>query len=142
MISKIIAILILWNSWLNWKCLPNFSGVDLFFFNNLYQFSQGGFKIIIIYDFTWKRERQQTKDKERVLPTILFLTYILDDFVLKLKNNNNNNLKKFLFLSINKKLIKGPEECEDDIKSSCPLCPRRHTCYNDRNKGSHSARVN
>ncbi|KAK9233116.1 hypothetical protein WN943_023365 [Citrus x changshan-huyou] len=31
-----------------------------------------------------------------------------------------------------------PEEGEDDIKSSCPLCPRRHTCYNGRDKGSRS----
>ncbi|GKB36229.1 hypothetical protein Tco_0881171 [Tanacetum coccineum] len=23
-----------------------------------------------------------------------------------------------------------PEEGEDDVKSSCPLCPGRHTCYN------------
>ncbi|KAK4708695.1 hypothetical protein R3W88_029620 [Solanum pinnatisectum] len=28
-----------------------------------------------------------------------------------------------------------PEECEDDVKSSCPLCPGRHTCYNGRDKG-------
>ncbi|KAG5619086.1 hypothetical protein H5410_018910 [Solanum commersonii] len=25
-----------------------------------------------------------------------------------------------------------PEEGEDDVKSSCPLCPGRHTCYNGR----------
>ena len=29
-----------------------------------------------------------------------------------------------------------PEEGEDDVKSSCPLCPGRHTCYNGRDKGS------
>ncbi|KAJ7941915.1 hypothetical protein O6P43_035039 [Quillaja saponaria] len=34
-----------------------------------------------------------------------------------------------------------PEEGEDDVKSSCPLCPGRHTCYNGRDKGSRSARV-
>jgi hypothetical protein len=28
-----------------------------------------------------------------------------------------------------------PEEGGDDVKSSCPLCPGRHTCYN----GRHSA---
>ncbi|KAL2224776.1 UNVERIFIED_CONTAM: putative protein ycf68 [Sesamum indicum] len=28
-----------------------------------------------------------------------------------------------------------PEEGEDDVKSSCPLCPGRHTCYNGRDKG-------
>ncbi|KAK4789148.1 hypothetical protein SAY86_020467 [Trapa natans] len=28
------------------------------------------------------------------------------------------------------------EEGEDDVKSSCPLCPRRHTCLNGRDKGS------
>ncbi|KAD5317821.1 hypothetical protein E3N88_17767 [Mikania micrantha] len=28
------------------------------------------------------------------------------------------------------------EEGEDDIKSSCPLCSGRHTCYNGRDKGS------
>ncbi|KAK6923600.1 hypothetical protein RJ641_011905 [Dillenia turbinata] len=27
---------------------------------------------------------------------------------------------------------------EDDVKSSCPLCPGRHTCYNGRDKGSRS----
>ncbi|KAK7377739.1 hypothetical protein VNO80_03171 [Phaseolus coccineus] len=31
-----------------------------------------------------------------------------------------------------------PEEREDDIKSSCPLCPGRHTCYNGRDKGLRS----
>jgi hypothetical protein len=25
-----------------------------------------------------------------------------------------------------------PEEGEDDVKSACPLCPGRHTCYNGR----------
>ncbi|CAN0890976.1 hypothetical protein LINGRAHAP2_LOCUS16745 [Linum grandiflorum] len=28
-----------------------------------------------------------------------------------------------------------PEEGEDDVKSSCSLCFRRHTCYNGRNRG-------
>ena len=27
-----------------------------------------------------------------------------------------------------------PEEGGDDVKSSCPLCPGRHTCYNGRHK--------
>ncbi|KEH17697.1 hypothetical protein MTR_0002s0270 [Medicago truncatula] len=31
-----------------------------------------------------------------------------------------------------------PEEGEDEAKSSCPLCPGRHTCYNGRDKGSRS----
>ncbi|THU58472.1 hypothetical protein C4D60_Mb03t14640 [Musa balbisiana] len=31
-----------------------------------------------------------------------------------------------------------PEEGGDDVKSSCPLCPGRHTCYNGQNKGSRS----
>ncbi|KAK7296860.1 hypothetical protein VNO77_49526 [Canavalia gladiata] len=31
-----------------------------------------------------------------------------------------------------------PEEGEDDVKSSCPLRPGRHTCYNGRDKGSRS----
>ncbi|VFQ93028.1 unnamed protein product [Cuscuta campestris] len=31
-----------------------------------------------------------------------------------------------------------PEEGEDDVKSSCPLCPGRHTCYNGRDKRSRS----
>ena len=31
-----------------------------------------------------------------------------------------------------------PEEGGDDVKSSCPLCPGRHTCYN----GAHRARRN
>ena len=26
------------------------------------------------------------------------------------------------------------EEGGDDVKSSCPLCPGLHTCYNGRNK--------
>ncbi|KAJ8424307.1 LOW QUALITY PROTEIN: hypothetical protein Cgig2_030333 [Carnegiea gigantea] len=30
------------------------------------------------------------------------------------------------------------EEGEDDVTSSCPLCPGRHTCYNGRDKGSRS----
>ncbi|KAK5838497.1 hypothetical protein PVK06_007227 [Gossypium arboreum] len=30
------------------------------------------------------------------------------------------------------------EEGEDDVKSSCPLCPGRHTCYNGRDKRSRS----
>ncbi|KAK6947257.1 hypothetical protein RJ641_000730 [Dillenia turbinata] len=30
------------------------------------------------------------------------------------------------------------KEGEDDVKSSCPLCPGRHTCYNGRDKGSRS----
>ncbi|PPS14181.1 hypothetical protein GOBAR_AA06395 [Gossypium barbadense] len=30
------------------------------------------------------------------------------------------------------------EEGEDDVKSSCPLCPGRHTCYNGRDKESRS----
>ena len=29
-----------------------------------------------------------------------------------------------------------PEEGGDDVKSSWPLCPGLHTCYNGRNKGS------
>ncbi|GKB13687.1 reverse transcriptase domain-containing protein, partial [Tanacetum coccineum] len=32
-----------------------------------------------------------------------------------------------------------PEEGEDDVKSSCPLCPGRHTCYNGRDKGSQNS---
>ena len=28
------------------------------------------------------------------------------------------------------------EEGGDDVKSSCPLCPGRHTCYNGRYKES------
>ena len=28
-----------------------------------------------------------------------------------------------------------PEEGGDDVKSSCPLCPGLHTCYNGRYKG-------
>ncbi|KAI9393992.1 hypothetical protein POPTR_005G037850v4 [Populus trichocarpa] len=32
-----------------------------------------------------------------------------------------------------------PKEDENDmIKSSCPLCPRRPTCYNGQDKGSRS----
>ncbi|KAJ7941631.1 hypothetical protein O6P43_035321 [Quillaja saponaria] len=31
-----------------------------------------------------------------------------------------------------------PEEGEDDVKSSCPLCPGRHTCYNGPGQGSRS----
>ncbi|CAN6476494.1 unnamed protein product [Victoria cruziana] len=31
-----------------------------------------------------------------------------------------------------------PEEGEDDVKTSCPLCPGQHTCYNGRDKGSRS----
>ncbi|KAI9191230.1 hypothetical protein LWI28_005448 [Acer negundo] len=31
-----------------------------------------------------------------------------------------------------------PKEGEDDVKSSCPLCPGQHTCYNGRDKGSRS----
>ncbi|GFP83202.1 hypothetical protein PHJA_000463600 [Phtheirospermum japonicum] len=31
-----------------------------------------------------------------------------------------------------------PEEGEDDVKSSCPLCSGRHTCYNGWDKGSRS----
>ncbi|KAG9438797.1 hypothetical protein H6P81_021277 [Aristolochia fimbriata] len=34
-----------------------------------------------------------------------------------------------------------PEEGEDDVKSSCPLCPGRHTCYNGRDKGRDPARA-
>ncbi|CAN6455232.1 unnamed protein product [Victoria cruziana] len=34
--------------------------------------------------------------------------------------------------------IRLPEEGEDDVKSSCPLCPGRHTCYNGRDKGPRS----
>ena len=28
-----------------------------------------------------------------------------------------------------------PEEGGDDVKSSCPLCPGLHTCYNGRHSG-------
>ncbi|XLU57531.1 uncharacterized protein LOC107643668 [Arachis ipaensis] len=31
-----------------------------------------------------------------------------------------------------------PEESEDDVKSSCPLYPGRHTCYNGWDEGSQS----
>ncbi|KAF3669856.1 hypothetical protein FXO37_08822 [Capsicum annuum] len=31
-----------------------------------------------------------------------------------------------------------PEEGEDDVKSSCPLCPGLDTCYNGQDKGSRS----
>ena len=34
-----------------------------------------------------------------------------------------------------------PEEGGDDVKSSCPLCPGLHTCYNGRYKGSQSREV-
>ncbi|QCE13759.1 hypothetical protein DEO72_LG11g757 [Vigna unguiculata] len=34
------------------------------------------------------------------------------------------------------------EEGEDDVKSSCPLYPGRHTCYNGQDKGSQSREVN
>src|SRR6185369_4486868 len=29
-----------------------------------------------------------------------------------------------------------PEEGGDDVKSSCPLCPGLHTCYNGRHRAS------
>src|SRR4030095_4593968 len=29
-----------------------------------------------------------------------------------------------------------PEEGGDDVKSSCPVCPGLHTCYNGVNKGT------
>src|SRR5690606_13180592 len=31
-----------------------------------------------------------------------------------------------------------PEEGGDDVKSSCPLCPGLHTCYNGRYNGKRS----
>src|SRR5690606_15327270 len=31
-----------------------------------------------------------------------------------------------------------PEEGGDDVKSSCPLCPGLHTCYNGRYRGKRS----
>ena len=34
-----------------------------------------------------------------------------------------------------------PEEGGDDVKSSCPLRPGQHTCYNGVTKGSEPARV-
>ena len=34
-----------------------------------------------------------------------------------------------------------PEEGGDDVKSSWPLCPGLHTCYNGRYKGSRSREV-
>ncbi len=34
-----------------------------------------------------------------------------------------------------------PEEGGDDVKSSWPLCPGLHTCYNGRYKGSLSRKV-
>ena len=34
-----------------------------------------------------------------------------------------------------------PEEGGDDVKSSWPLCPGLHTCYNGWNKGSQSREV-
>ncbi|MCD9638753.1 hypothetical protein HAX54_022903 [Datura stramonium] len=33
-----------------------------------------------------------------------------------------------------------PRKVGDDVKSSCPLCPGRHTCYNGRTKGRDPAR--
>ena len=34
-----------------------------------------------------------------------------------------------------------PEEGGDDVKSSCPLCPGRHTCYNGRHKANRDREV-
>ena len=34
-----------------------------------------------------------------------------------------------------------PEEGEDDVKSSWPLCPGLHTCYNGRDKESRNGNV-
>ena len=34
-----------------------------------------------------------------------------------------------------------PEEGGDDVKSSCPLCPGLHTCYNGRNKEQRDRKV-
>ena len=34
-----------------------------------------------------------------------------------------------------------PEEGGDDVKSSCPLCPGLHTCYNGRYKELQSREV-
>ncbi|YP_009532855.1 hypothetical protein (mitochondrion) [Glycine soja] len=34
-----------------------------------------------------------------------------------------------------------PEEGEDDVKSSCPLCPGRHTCYNGRDNGKQGCKA-
>ena len=34
-----------------------------------------------------------------------------------------------------------PEEGGDDVKSSCPLCPGRHTCYNGRYNGTQDREV-
>ena len=44
-------------------------------------------------------------------------------------------LTVFVFFPLKNKTNK-PEEGEDDVKSSCPLCLGRHTCYNGRDKGS------
>ncbi|KAK3021605.1 LOW QUALITY PROTEIN: hypothetical protein RJ639_045238, partial [Escallonia herrerae] len=41
-------------------------------------------------------------------------------------------------ISCRKTASDNPEEGEDDVKLSCPLCPGRHTCYNGRDKGSRS----
>jgi len=34
-----------------------------------------------------------------------------------------------------------PEEGGDDVKSSCPLWPGLHTCYNGQNKGLQDRKV-
>ena len=34
-----------------------------------------------------------------------------------------------------------PEEGGDDVKSSCPLCPGQHTCYNGRYNGKRDREV-
>ena len=33
------------------------------------------------------------------------------------------------------------EEGGDDVKSSCPICPGQHTCYNGRNKEKRNRKV-
>ncbi|KAK7348403.1 hypothetical protein VNO80_22958 [Phaseolus coccineus] len=42
------------------------------------------------------------------------------------------------WLSLARVIVGDKPKGEDDVKSSCPLCPRRRTCYNGRDKGSRS----
>lgn len=43
------------------------------------------------------------------------------------------------FRTLNRFVCDQPKEDEDGIKSSCPLCPRGHTCYNEWDKGQRSS---
>ncbi|CAN7083710.1 unnamed protein product [Brassica oleracea var. botrytis] len=78
----------------------------------------------------YEREGKCKKPLSRPAPKQCFTPRCPSNFTTREIEQNAVELVYFLRVPIEESAGDKPEEGEDDVKSSCPLCSGRHTCYN------------